>query len=72
MFENIGTEGIIVLGLIVLAIILWINYAIIEAATKSKSVLKLHRMQVELLKELALKSGVDEEKVNEIIEKHNN
>jgi hypothetical protein len=71
MFDNMESSEIIALALIVLAINLWIIYNIIQAATKSKSILKLQRMQVELLKEIALKNGVAAERVSEIIETHN-
>ena len=71
MFDNMESSEIIALALIVLAINLWIIYNIIQAATKSKSILKLQRMQVELLKEIALKNGVAAERVREIIETHN-
>jgi len=57
-----------VIVLIVLSgIVNWIIlYLIIRAATKSKSNMVYFKAQFELLQQIALKSGVDEETVNDI------
>lgn len=71
MFENITTNEIVFLGIAAFVLSLVILHFIIQGATKSKSILKLQRMQVELLKEIAIKNQVDPARVNEIIEEHN-
>ncbi|HLF45539.1 MAG TPA: hypothetical protein VI548_03900 [Chitinophagaceae bacterium] len=65
------TEQILFIAAAALVFSLIIIYLIIQSATKSSSILKLQRMQVELLREIALQNGVEAEKVNEIISKHN-
>ena len=51
-------------------IFLLIIYQIIQSATRSVNIRNLNRMQVDLLKEIALKKGVEPEKIEEIIKKH--
>lgn len=68
--DNLDITTIIVIIIsitIVLAILFWI----IRVATRNSPILKLERMQASLLIEIALKSGVEKEVVNEIIDKHN-
>ena len=57
----------------IFGIIIWfaIVWNIIASATRSRSIMKLQRMQVELLKEIALKNGVEPDKIDGIIAEHN-
>lgn len=65
---NEGQYFLAALGMFVLGLI--IIYSIIQSATKSTDNNKLLRMQVALLVQLAIKAGVEKEKVNEIIDNH--
>lgn len=51
------------LGLIIL-------YWIIQSATKSNEHIKLLKIQIRILQEIALKSGVEQEKLNDIVDKN--
>jgi hypothetical protein len=66
--DNTTLLAIAGVGLIIWGAIL---YIIIRSATSSKFSLKLQRMQVELLQEIALKNGVDTKRIQEIIQYHN-
>jgi len=57
-----------IIFVLVLTSVIWafVIYYIISAATRSKNIAKLNVMQVKLLREIALKSGVESEKVEKI------
>ncbi len=44
-------------------------YAIIESAVKSKSRKRLERIQADLLIHIAMKLGVEQEKIQEVVNK---
>ena len=46
-------------------------WIIIATATRSRIIMKLQRMQVEILKEIALKNGVSSDKIDSIVANHN-
>jgi hypothetical protein len=61
------TEGTFVIMAIIIAIVFFaIWYNIIRSASKSYAVIQLQKIQIKLLKEIALKNGVEEKKVEEI------
>ena len=68
---DFDSTTIIILSILALGITLGIMYAIIQSATKSRMILNLQRVQVELLQEIALKNGVAAERISEIIAEHN-
>ena len=68
---DFDSTTIIVLSILALGITLGIMYAIIQSATKSRMILNLQRVQVELLQEIALKNGVEAERISEIFAEHN-
>lgn len=69
---GLGDTAFAIAVILALVIFIAIWYNIIQSATKSRSILKLHRMQVEILKEIALINGVPPEKIDAIIAEHNN
>ena len=66
---ELDSTTIILLSIVSLGITFGIMYVIIQGATKSRMILKLQRMQVELLTEIALKNGVEAKRIFEIIAK---
>ena len=66
---ELDSQTIIILIIIALVYFV-ILYLIIEAATRSRRIMNLQRMQVDLMREIALKGGVEPERINEIIERH--
>jgi hypothetical protein len=58
--------GFIILTIVIAIILFAVWYNIIRSASKSYAIVQLQKMQVKLLKEIALKNGVDEKKVDEI------
>jgi hypothetical protein len=70
MLDNLDSSTIAVVICAIL-IFLFILYQVIKEATKSRFLIKMQRMNIELLSEIAKKLGVEDEKVNEIINKHN-
>jgi len=64
---GMDATGFYFLCIIVIAVSLIVWYNIIRSATKSSSIMELNKMQVKLLKEIALKSGVTPEEVDKII-----
>lgn len=61
---------ILIMAAILFVVSLFILYSIIRSATKANESSKLLKIQVELLQQLALKNGVEVEKLNQIIDKH--
>lgn len=71
MFNELDSTGIAIIAFIALIINLWILYSIIRSATQSKTIVNLQRMQVELLKQMAFKSGVSNEAIEAIVKSNN-
>lgn len=65
------TSELVALSIGGFIVILVIAYNVIASATNANSILKIQRMQLFILKEMALKNGVEPEKLDAIIEKHN-
>lgn len=68
---GLGDTAFAVAVILALVIVIAIWYNIIQSATKSRSILKLQRMQVEILKEIAIINGVPADKIDGIISEHN-
>lgn len=69
MFENIGTEGYIVFGVIVLAILIWILYAVIKSAVSAanRDQVEVLKTQAILLAKLLEKQGVSKAEIEQIV-----
>jgi len=66
--DNSNEILLYILGAAISFAIFWI---IIATASRSRVIMKLQRMQVEILKEMALKNGVSPDKIDSIIAEHN-
>ena len=58
-----------ILPMTLFGFLIWsvILYYIIASASRSQKIARMQRMQVKILKEIALKNGVDEQKINDIV-----
>jgi hypothetical protein len=65
MLEELDTMKLFVVVAFSIAIILWISYEIIKAATRSGKVLNEQLKQTNLLKEIARIQGVPEQTIEE-------
>jgi len=64
-------DASLVVTIAVVSMIIWgfVIHYIISSASRSQNIAKLNIMQVKILKEIALKAGIDPEKIEAIINK---
>lgn len=61
----------LLVGSVVIVLINWVGlFIIIRDATRSNEQVRVLKAQFELLREIAFKSGVSEDKVKEIVQHH--
>jgi len=61
------TSGFTAIALFVLLIWTVVLYNIIASASRSQKIARMQRMQVKILKEIALKNGVDQQRIDDIV-----
>ena len=67
MLLEIDAGSVVAISLLTLLAWAFVLYYIIAGASRSQNIVRMQRMQVKILKEIALKNGVDEQKINDII-----